>query len=1189
MKVQFKTSPSKGFALVVTLSLMILLTIIAVGLLTLSSVSLRSASQGESMATAKSNARLALMLAIGDLQKSLGPDKAITATSEILSATPAKPNTAGVWESWNFDPTSSSLNYSDEKKSRFRRWLVSYSDPQLVESRDFGTTAWTGKTMELVGDNALGDKATDSEKSVAGVVPVSRNGKIQGSYAWHVSDESVKARINLYRDPSRNGTVAQKRALLAGQRPDVSLIESKSAGALNFLPSDATATAFADAEKTTNKVTDLEQADLLSTSGEIKKFRNHVTPHSLGLLTDVRNGGLKQDLSSIFEMTTSSSAVTLPTAYNNRKLYQSTHGITGVSDPFWSALSSYYNTFRSITNIDSSPTFYQRPSQSTLITNLAPPSRFYPGPVIAKVEALFSYVTRDSHSNWVGTLKGVDPKMLYMGHLVYSPLITLHNPYNINLSFDNLEVTIRNVPIAFNFYVNGIAQSSRLVPLTDMFVNGGDRREKTFVLKIANWSSPTSTSTTGPLVMKPGQTLVCGPYLDPNASFSNNMGTPFFDWQNDLTGTGTLPIKAKPGFVGRCVGFDVDWTTPVHGGLSSGQQTDAEKGVLGLRATDTIHMEYAVEQPSMGLNTEFQVTAKFTSQGRTFDYGGLSFLYQNNTTLKKLFNKTYRYPTSGVLTQAMTYVPNGDPISRHANAQTVAVFSAYARTTSGGVYETNKRVETAGALNALRDGRLAGKPFLFHNPARTVVKMNLQTEKPGGHSHELNFQQFLNLGEVEDYFNLDVTNRTPYLTGNTTLRGIKSGSYLELQTGPMQAIADFRRSNALSSSYLPNFVQPVANSLVSPLMSTSQVTETDTAVASYALLDHSVLANHALYDRFYFSTMATDNKVTPDVVFEKFMDGTAPLLSQSFQPYLPAGMTNKTAKEELFASGKPKDAAYQSAAEYQLVRGAFNVNSTDVQAWKAVLASMNKAEIVTLWAKTAGLEIIKSSGVPVLAMSMVNGGLAASAGGVDAGKIDDTRTNAWNGYRELSNSQLDELATKIVEQVRSRGPFLSMSEFVNRQIGAESDFTRMGALEAAITESKINDTMYGNQIQIQEADISDETLYNYKTPLASTGNPAAGAPGWISQGDLLRVLEPAATVRSDTFVIRVCGEAWDPKGVVTARAYAEAVVQRIPEYVDPANRPSLNVYTDSGAAPANKIFGRRMSVVSFRWLSSKEV
>lgn len=75
---------NRGFALVATLSLMILLTVIAVGLLTLSSISLRSSSQGSSMATARANARLALMLALGDIQAKTGPDTRITARADIL-------------------------------------------------------------------------------------------------------------------------------------------------------------------------------------------------------------------------------------------------------------------------------------------------------------------------------------------------------------------------------------------------------------------------------------------------------------------------------------------------------------------------------------------------------------------------------------------------------------------------------------------------------------------------------------------------------------------------------------------------------------------------------------------------------------------------------------------------------------------------------------------------------------------------------------------------------------------------------------------------------------------------------------------------------------------------------------------------------------------------------------------------
>lgn len=1180
----------RGFALVITLSLMVLLTLLAVGLLTLSAVSLRAGGQGEAMATAKNNARLALVLAIGELQKTLGPDKAITAASGLLVATPAKPNLTGVWESWDFNPNSASLNYDDEKEQRFRRWLVSNSDSTATAQKDFGTTPWQGKTIELVGKGSLGKDVKPEQKAVAGLVPIVEKGKVAGSYAWHVADESAKARINLYRKPVEPAeALARKRAALVGQRPNPSMLKGANGATLGFLPKDSTAKEYAKALATTGKVIDLNQVDLLGAQDQIQPFRNDVTPYSIGLLTDVRRGGLKQDLSSVFEMNT-----TLPNEFTGKKLYQSTHGITGVSDPYWSMLSSYYNVFRSITNLDANPTFYQRPTESSLITNPLPPKKFYPGPVIAKIETLFTYVTRDSHANWVGTLHGVDPTMSFMGHLVYTPLVTLHNPYNVNISFDNLEVIIRNPPVAFNFYVNDQPQNSRLVPLTDMFVYGSDRIEKSFALRIGNWSSPSASTPTGPIVMKPGQTLVCGPYLNPEACFADTKGTPFFDWQNNLTGykadaSGSAsinPINAKPGFAGRCVGFDVDWTTPTHNGLGSGQQTDNNQGVLGLRATDRIHMEYALEQPTMGLNTEFQVTAKLTANGATLDYGGLSFQYRDAATLKKLFKKTYRYPTSGSLTADQTYVPNTESIAKHARAKTVAVFSAYARTCNGGVYETNKRTETNGALNVQRDGRLAGMPFLFHNPARNVVSVNLQREKLGAHSHELNFQPLP--GSVDDVFEVDATNRTPSLMGNTTLRGVKSGSYLELPTGPMQTIADFRRSNALSSSYLPNLTQPVANSLISPLLATGKVVQTDTNMASYALLDHSVLANHALYDRFYFSTFATDAKITPDTVFQGFMNEGKLLPSQLFEAYLPAGKTVEDAKSELFAAGKPRATAYQTAAEYQLVRGPFNVNSTSVQAWQAVLSTLNQSDVSTLWAKSAKLEVLQSAGVPMPSMTLINGG-RINGGAPDPNKIDNAKTNEWNGYRELSDTEVEELAKQIVEQVRLRGPFLSMSEFVNRRIGSESELTRSGALELALDKANINDRVFTSQIPLDVTHFADVNLYNYKTPLASVGNPAAGAPGWISQGDLMHVLEPAATVRGDTFVIRVCGEAQDTSGKVTARAYAEAVVQRMPEYVDSVDRPSLNVYTESTAAPANQRFGRRMAVVSFRWLTSNEI
>lgn len=75
---------------------------------------------------------------------------------------------------------------------------------------------------------------------------------------------------------------------------------------------------------------------------EIKPLRNHITPYSQGVMSNVRGRGLKLDLSSMFEMG-SATANTLPPEFTGQKLYQSTHGITGVSDPNWTALAGYYN------------------------------------------------------------------------------------------------------------------------------------------------------------------------------------------------------------------------------------------------------------------------------------------------------------------------------------------------------------------------------------------------------------------------------------------------------------------------------------------------------------------------------------------------------------------------------------------------------------------------------------------------------------------------------------------------------------------------------------------------------------------------------------------------------------------------------------------------------------------------------
>jgi hypothetical protein len=1184
-------SKGRGFALVVTLSLMVLLTVIAVGLLSLSAVSLRSSSQAFAQADARANARMALALAIGELQKNAGTDKAVTAPLGLIRKDASNPRLTGVWKSWDHMETNGqgTPDYAAEKQNRFQAWLVSDADVAAVRNRSYEGPK--GAKILLVGPGSLGVESPAPQDMIeAGRVPVAdSNNKAAGAFAWHVSDESCKARINAYRDPATDDYPWRKSSLLAGHRPGASVVSAADGSNLSFLPADSSAATYKQAKDNVPKLLSLPQFALLPGGKPMGKFRHHVTPYSYGLLTDVRHGGLKQDLSSMFE------ASQLPAIYNNTQLYKSTLDMTGPSDPYWSALRDYYSVGKDASMNSPEPVYRRPPREAVTLTDRnAVPRYLNAGPVIARVEMLFSLLVRDSHGPWAPGRTGLT-EHTRMVHLLYAPIITLHNPYNVSLQFDQLDLDINGIPIAFNFYVNGLPQNGVMVPYNNMYDMQQNRATKSFMLSIANWTSFNSSSSS-PIVMKPGQTLVCGPYLDGSTIFGNagkEGAEVFFDYSNNLTGNAYARAKCKPGFLGAQVSFDVDWLTPSH--MNPVNSTDGNLGVLIVKPNDTFHVEYKMMPNEYnGSATDLMnVKAKLTVGESAVEIGGLEFQY-DTSSINRLYPKTHRYPDvrsrpSELLVESL-WESNLTPIRDHVRVKSFALLSARARTANGGVYDSVSRDPRANGENLLTDGILAGIPLLHHNPARTPTVVDLKRDLPGRYSHEIALEPLS--GSAADLFDIDATNRGYLLTANKTLNGVKSGSYLELPAGPMQTIADFRRSNALTSAMLPNFVQPIANSYSSPLIATDKFI--DPGVVSYPLLDHSVLANHALYDRFYFSSFATyGSAATPAQAFSGFMNGSRPLASQSFEPYLPPGTTAEAALAKLYSGSLPSATAHLEAAGYQMVRTPFNVNSVDVEAWKAVLSCLKGTAVQQLWAASGTRGETPATGTPLLPMSLVSGGKVGQFNAAqDRPNIDNGLTNDFNGYRELDADQLKKLAEAIIGQVRARGPFLSLAEFVNRQIGPSSPNTLVGALQAAIDESGINDDfLAGNVIPVRDEDVSDPQFYGFPNRQASLGNPAAGAPGWLTQGDIMRLLEPGITVRGDTFLIRTCGQSVDASGKVVATAYAEAVVQRYPEYVDPVDPPTTNVWNpaDGGNSDVNRTFGRRFEIVSFRWLLKEEI
>jgi hypothetical protein len=201
----------------------------------------------------------------------------------------------------------------------------------------------------------------------------------------------------------------------------------------------------------------------------------------------------------------------------------------------------------------------------------------------------------------------------------------------------------------------------------------------------------------------------------------------------------------------------------------------------------------------------------------------------------------------------------------------------------------------------------------------------------------------------------------------------------------------------------------------------------------------------------------------------------------------------------------------------------------------------------------------------------------------DADSLTDRRADAqWAGVRVLSDSEIDALARAIVREVRKRGPFLSLADFINRRVGGDKTLALSGTIQSALDSDTVPINANLRKGERAATGSSDGLVF----PEAEQGAAAYGIPGYVKQADILMPIAPLLSARSDTFIVRGYGEKSDPAGRIVARAWCEAVVTRGADFVDPADASTKDV-NQLGAV--NRIFGRRFEIVSFRWLSPDEV
>ena len=346
-----------------------------------------------------------------------------------------------------------------------------------------------------------------------------------------------------------------------------------------------------------------------------------------------------------------------------------------------------------------------------------------------------------------------------------------------------------------------------------------------------------------------------------------------------------------------------------------------------------------------------------------------------------------------------------------------------------------------------------------------------------------------------------------------------------------------------------------------------------------------------------------------------------------------------------YSSGS--NAAYDRAAANLMVEGGFNINSTSEQAWRAILAGTYKVPTNPQYAaiddrvETAipyprfSRNLAYSGTIGVYGPRQFTMRPSGSGSTVSAANL---RENLYYGNRGLflnspgitQNTSpeivVNELARSIVNEIRRRGPFLSLADFINRPLTPPSPRNDANPLTAAGVKGALQagiDNMNPNVAQVNpyyypstsggvrsgqpgaNSSGSPGRIYNLDDqhsvggPVLSTDletqayrSAYAMAPKYLSQADLLTTLGPLLTARSDSFTIRTYGETVNPiTGVIEGRAWCEAVVQRLPDYVDSTDVPEKPVILNGSAnlSALNQAFGRKYKVVAFRWLSPQEI
>lgn len=1223
-----------GFALLITITLLAFLVLLLVSLASLTRVETQVASNNQALSQARQNALFALNVALGQLQKYSGPDRRVTARADITTAddqlkrdaagepvvTDIKnPMWTGVWDSSKWNPLTGAYDGAPRGRTRPEpmTWLVSGNEevatPRKFAPRDAlpAATATTPKQVLVTGVAADGSPDPANPRVEAPVmalksdaVPGLPGPQTVGHYAWWVGDEGVKARLSqvapaAIADLAKPATPASTGAPLyywkaMGPARTGGELAGPGAGARLFPDYGelfATTTAGETLRKSLRHVLSPRQLALLPAGSGgasitpdlvLRKTSSSFTTVSQGVLADTVHGGLRLDLTRYLETGSTDGA------FNANDSIYAEAALTGARQPAFAMLKSWYDAGRGLTGGGFSAAAAIQPETTS-------------GNVITG-QGVFPVITR--YQIALATMSD-GPGMPLT--LVVHPSVTLWNPHNVAIGPEDLVLEI-DENFDFRFMADGINSAGTVVReyLTQNSTGGAS----SYNYGGASLSAMGLGGTGVFRLRIPGVQLAPGEAL----VFS-------------LKGNGSVPSTEPAALQGVLAA-----TFPVMESRWNDKSFLTVNTGLNLNSTPLAPGESIRLYMGRGVPGTFRFRARLYREsdheaGVTLQRIEHPFNEGDNQFPKASGNASYTLrnvpPTDSNAFRtnvAEVRLPYSDKANVSAGTATNAPAVPFAQFNVRGAFGVNTSFEKS-------TESLAGDPFFASYRASSLTQIPLEVGPERDHAFGGPAEvPRLGAGGTNqgNYFIL-----FDYPRAETAVAG-NSGRPALVSLGEFQH-ADLS-SNALQPTYVFGNSWPdprLGRESVSGKWSGYPAANAQQAVFvgnDYLLRDASYLANHALWDRFFLSTIPQQ---TADAPF----DAGVVLPNVRLRP-VPGMIPGQGGYPNL-----SEVRHVRAAAGSLLLEGAFNINSTSVDAWRALLGGLADLTVPTAgWSQDGGVAPGSTANPAGRGLRhnysrflLPRGEAFDQTDSVfGAGNTNGTLSRAaWTGHRYLTDAEIDTLARNIVEEVKVRGPFMSLADFVNRRLitataddslAVTDDLTKhrlktgtLGALQKAILNlsdvsqglnaalnqpsmASINFNYAGGSAKVfrngAPNSVGFRNLPSYPSQLellngGLLGQLSYGAPGFLTQADVLQKIGPVLAARSDTFVVRTYGDTTNPAtGEVDGRAWCEAVVQRLPEFVDPAQAPETVI---ASLNPANRDFGRRYRVVSFRWLTPADL